>query len=186
MVNDPDPVHPSPVPVRAHVPPMLELLTVPCKTSWFVPLTNELLVCIVNENAFAGMPFSALGWYVLLAVVPDPKQFVDVVKTRLLTLMELLLPCVSTVLKVRIVAPFELSVADQFPLTLPELLPPPPHPVNIMASPHKTPRHTCLIPSSEKTLLNCQGSSLRIIRESNSLCKFAQERVVAQFEFLFL
>lgn len=135
---------------------MLALLTVPCKTNWFVPLTNELLVCMVNENAFAGMPFSALGWYVLLALVPEPKQFVDVVKTRLLTLMELLLPCVSTVLNVRIVAPFELNVADQFPLTLPELLLlPPPQAVSIMASPHKTPKHTCLIPSSEKTLLDC-------------------------------
>lgn len=157
IVNDPDPVHPSPVPVSAQVPLIALPLTVPCNTTWLVPLVNELPDSIVSENELAGMPFDAFAWYVLLAVVPDPKQSVDVVKVRLLTLMEVVLPCVSSALNVRIVVPFELKVADQFPVTLPELLLllPPPQAVSIMASPHNTHKHTCLIPSSEKTLLDC-------------------------------
>lgn len=92
------------------------------------------------------MPFDAAALYVLLAVIPDAKHVLAVVKLRLLTPICILLPCVNKALNDSIVLPWDVNVAVQLPLTLLELELPPPHAISATANAHNTARLKFLIP----------------------------------------
>lgn len=87
-----------------------------------------------------------LALNVAVAVVPESKHVVAVVKFRLVTLISLLLPCVSVALKTRAAEPLELvRVADQLPVNVLLELLPPPQAINIIAAVHRIERRKSLM-----------------------------------------
>jgi hypothetical protein len=144
-VNVPDPVHP-PVPVKVHVPVIVLLATVPCRTSvlplgvpdiivsWKVPMTFPLEFWLSTNDPVCDPP--------------EVKQEVDVVKVRFVPVtITVPLPCVRDVVNAKAGVPSVfISVADQLPVTVEALLElPPPHPISTKPNPRTIAIKSCFI-----------------------------------------
>src|SRR5262249_32816974 len=113
------------LPVNVHVPVIFPLLTVPCSLSTsdgsLVAVTVMAKVpdtCPLKFPVKPKLPVSVTGC--------ELKQAPEVEKLNLVTVKLVPLPCVNEVVKAKAVVPSVLvSIADQFPLMLPDEFPPP-------------------------------------------------------------